>query len=307
MAGQLIIKDLEFQGHIGVTVQERRATQPIGIDLKLDYPMHMFHMAAESDDITKAVDYADVVQRVVQIGTKEEFNLLEALADRLTRMLFQEFAVSGVSLWVRKLASPIQGVRGSVGIRLKQTRDSYITDPKPADFLKDVIYLLPKGQVLDVAAGRGRNALYLAEQGFSVEAIDRDEQALNELTVIAQQRSLTNLTTRIMDLETGSGGQPDLPKEQYDLVLVFFYLYRPLFPALLQALRPGGILLYETFLIDNHLHYQHPRRREFCLAHNELLRLSEGLRVLYYKEGVHENGHGLKPAFTARLLAQREK
>lgn len=305
MFSQLIIQAIEIQGHIGVSAEERRVAQCILVDLELDYPVSIYHSAAQTDDITKAINYADIVRRVVQVGAKEEFNLLEALADRLAGVLFAEFPVSGIRLWVRKVASPLKDVRGSVGIRLKQTRDSYTTDPQPADFLIDVIHLLPKGKALDVAAGRGRNALYLAEQGFSVEAIDRDAGAVHELTAIARQRNLANITARIMDLETSD--LPDLPKECYDLILVFFYLHRPLFPALFQALRPGGMLLYETFLLDNHLYYHHPRHREFCLAHNELLRLTQGLRVLYYKEGAHESVPSSKPAFTARLLAQREK
>jgi hypothetical protein len=63
--------------------------------------------------------------------------------------------------------------------------------------------------------------------------------------------------------------------------------------------------VYETFLIDNHLHHHHPRRSEFCLAHNELLRLTSPLRVLHYDEGEHESSRGLHAAFTARLVAQK--
>ena len=166
--------------------------------------------------------------------------------------------------------------------------------------------LLPKGTALDVATGRGRNALYLAAQGYAVEAIDRNEQALAELAATARQRNLTNLAVRHLDLEADPDSPPDFPKERYDVILGFFYLYRPLFRPLLQALKPGGMLVYETFLIDNHLRGRHPRRREFCLSHNELLRLTTGLRILHYDEGEHEGADSDEPAFTARLLAQRE-
>jgi hypothetical protein len=86
---------------------------------------------------------------------------------------------------------------------------------------------------------------------------------------------------------------------------VFFYLHRSLFPAILSALKPGGVLIYETFLIDNHLQHQHPRRKEFCLGHNELLRLTSGLRVFHYDEGEHAGGHGADSSFTAQMIASK--
>ena len=65
------------------------------------------------------------------------------------------------------------------------------------------------------------------------------------------------------------------------------------------------MLIYETFLIDNHHQFQHPRRKEFCLEHNELLHLTHDLRVLYYEEGQHEDHTGPQQTFTARLVAQK--
>ena len=73
-------------------------------------------------------------------------------------------------------------------------------------------------------------------------------------------------------------------------------------PQIVQALKPGGILVYETFLIDNHERFNHPRRREFCLNHNELLSLFGELRVLAYREGASAPDKG---PFTAALVAQR--
>jgi SAM-dependent methyltransferase len=168
--------------------------------------------------------------------------------------------------------------------------------------LTEHLHQLQKGAVLDVAAGRGRNALYLAGQGFNVEAIDWDEQGLAAIRDGAADRRLTNVSVRAVDLEA----TPTLPKDRYENVIAFFYLQRNLFPALFGALKPGGVLLYETFLIDNHLRRMHPRRREFCLEHNELLELTTGLRVVHYEEGEHDGGHGGEPAFTARLIARKE-
>ena len=149
----------------------------------------------------------------------------------------------------------------------------------------------------------------MAGLGFSIDAIDRDEQALRELAEHAKERGLTQLRVRPLDLESEPVVTSALNSAQYndryDGILVFFYLYRPLFPTIIRALKPGGVLVYETFLIDNHYHYQHPRRKEFCLEHNELLQLTRGLRVLHYEEGQHEEAKDSDMPFTARLVAQK--
>ncbi len=304
MADLVIIERLEFHGHCGVTQEERQTPQPIAVDLELTYPPGALSRAAETDDIGRAVDYATVAERIVQLGTAQAFALVETMAERISAMVFAEFPVSALHLWVRKLAPPLKDVRGSVGVRLERTRASALPDPPPARFLQEQISRLPKGTVLDLASGQGRNALYLASLGYTVEAIDRDQPALAALAETAHRRDLSSLTTKYLDLEADPTRPPDLGTERYDAILVFFYLHRPLFPSLLRALKPGGLLVYETFLIDNHERRRHPRRKEFCLAHNELLRLAGGLRVLHYDEG--ERDSGPETSFTAQLVAQRQ-
>lgn len=305
MADHLMIERLEFQGHCGVTVAERQALQPIAVDLELEYAPDAFALAASTHDIANAVDYAAVAARVLEVGRKQPYVLLETLGEAVTAMLFHEFPVTRARLWIRKVIPPVDGVQGSVGVKLDRARPAALLDHAPAQFLKDSLAMLPRGQALDVACGRGRNTLYLAAQGFTVDAIDRDEQALADLASDAVQQGLTSVTVRAMELEDPAR-PPGILTARYDVILGFCYLHRPLFPLLLQALRPGGVLVYETFLIDNHLRYQHPRRREFCLEHNELLDLVHGLRILHYDEGGRQDSHGTEPVFTARLLAQRE-
>jgi dihydroneopterin aldolase len=306
MSDRVIIERLEFQGHCGVTPEERQVPQPIAVDLTLDYPPQAMSAAAATDSLAEAVDYAKVADRIVEIGTTQEFCLLETLAERLAGIVLAEFLVTGLKLWIRKLSPPLKHIQGSVGVKLERTQALPTVDSPPARFLQEQLHLLPKGTALDVATGQGRNTLYLASHGDAVEGLDRNEQALATLAARAKQLNLTSLTLRRVDLEADPDQPPDLPKERYNVILVFFYLHRPLFPGLLRALKPGGMLIYETFLIDNHLRHQHPRRKEFCLAHNELLRLTRGLRVLHYDEGEREEGYGGKPTFTARLLATKE-
>lgn len=176
----------------------------------------------------------------------------------------------------------------------------------PSPFLVEHISALPRGNVLDVAAGYGRNTLYLAEQGFAVHAVDRDQEALHALQRVAEQRRLLQVTTEVMDLEMAP---PEhlFPAKTYDVVIVFFYLFRPLFPALVRALKPGGLLVYETFLLENHLRYHHPRRAIFCLEPSELRTLTSPLSLLYYDEGAHKNEEKQTEIFTARLVARKDK
>jgi SAM-dependent methyltransferase len=177
---------------------------------------------------------------------------------------------------------------------------------QPASFLVEQISTLPKGQVLDVAAGSGRNALYLAEQGFTVHAVDRDEEALQALRRIADEQRLSRITTEVVDLEITPQPEALFPSEAYDVVVVFFYLYRPLFPALIRALKPGGLLVYETFLLENFLRYQRPRQKIFCLEPGELRVLTAPLSLLYYDESAHKNTDKQTEVFTARLLARKD-
>ena len=304
MGGHIVIEQLEFRGRCGVTPEERARPQPLAVDLELDCRLEAAELA---DDLVRTIDYAKVVQRVIDIGTVQESQLLETLAERLLAVLFDEFSIGRIKLWLRKLHPPISFVTRSVGIRIERTRlaqQVLRADPPPAQFLVQQLHRLPKGKVLDVASGSGRHALFLASLGYQVEAVDRDEQALAQLSADARVRRLAGIGSRLLDLEPPPQ-ELNLGHEAYDAILVFFYLNRPLFPYLIDALKPGGVLLYETFTVDNHVQHRHPKRREFCLAHSELLSLIAGLRILHYDEGLHEGTNGLDSAYTAQLAAQK--
>lgn len=303
MPDQIRIERLEFRARCGVTVEERVRPQPLAVDLELD--CRIDH-AGISDDLRNTIDYATVARRVVEIGMSREAQLLESIVEQLFAVIFAEFPVDRVKIWLRKLHPPIVHITTSVGITCERTRLAQTilrADPRPARFLVQQLDRLPKGTVLDVAAGRGRHTLFLSSLGYQVEAIDRDEQALDQLLTEAQSRHLADITTRALDLE--SSHPPSLGEDRYDAILVFLYLSRPIFPQLIRALKPGGVLVYETFLIDHHLRYQHPRRQEFCLGQGELLNLTSGLRVLHYDEGRHEVDRDGDSAYTAQLVAQK--
>jgi dihydroneopterin aldolase len=304
MSSRIIIERLEFRGRCGVTAEERVRPQPLAVDLELDGQLEP---AGLSDELSHTIDYAKVAQRVVEVGTAQDSCLIEAIAERILAMLYNEFPVDRVKLWVRKLHPPMTYVIGSVGVTVERTRlmqQLRHTDPAPAPFLVQQFHRLPKGKGLDVAAGSGRHSLFLAAHGYQVDAIDRDATALARLSTTARARNLTGVTTKAVDLEQPAPFEPDLGSETYDIIVVFFYLHRSLFPYLIEALKPGGMLVYETFTIDNYFHHKHPKRWEFCLAHNELLRLTSTLDVLHYDEGGHMEDRA-EPVYTAQLLAQK--
>ncbi len=295
MVDRLIIERLEFQGYCGVSETEREAPQPMAADLELALDMAP---AAATDDLVRTVDYLRVTERILAIAQNQHFRLLETMAERMAQAILSEFPVAEVTLWVRKLKPPVKGVRESTGVKITRQAADDPHSVRPADWLVRHRLFYRPGRALDLACGRGRNAVYLAREGFRVEAWDRDAQALEELRSITESLGLTAITTRPVDLEQA----PEIPPASFDLITVFYYLQRDLASQIVRALKPGGILVYETFLIDNHERFNHPRRREFCLNHNELLSLFGGLRVLAYREGALVPDRG---PFTAALVAQR--
>jgi len=146
--------------------------------------------------------------------------------------------------------------------------------------------------VLDVACGRGRHLRYLASLGFAAVGVDRDEQALSSL------RSFEGAEVRVADLEAGPW--PFAPGE-FDGVVVTNYLHRPLFPHLVGALRPGGILIYETFALGNE-RYGRPANPDFLLAPGELLAAVEPLSVIAFEQGLVSSP---KEALVQRICALR--
>jgi len=148
----------------------------------------------------------------------------------------------------------------------------------PSPFVVAHLGLAPPGPALDVACGTGRHALAIARRGRRVEAIDRTLESCRELAARSQAERLP------VDLVCADLDRLPLPVARYALVVNTLYLDRALFPALVRALLPGGLLLFETFTTAQ-LARGHPRNPAFALAPGELRRLAHGLEVLAYREG----------------------
>ena len=135
--------------------------------------------------------------------------------------------------------------------------------------------IMAHGAVLDLACGSGRHSRLLAAQGFRVCAVDRDPQALGLLGGIA------GVMVRLADLERGPWPLQGL---KFDAVIVTHYLHRPLFPRILDALAPAGVLIYETFASGNE-RFGKPSNPDFLLRPGELLEVVRGrLRVVAYED-----------------------
>jgi SAM-dependent methyltransferase len=151
----------------------------------------------------------------------------------------------------------------------------------PAAWLVAHAHLLPRsGTALDIACGRGRHALWLAGRGLRVRALDRERTVLGALAEEARVRGLP-VDTELLDLEAVGGVIRPLSA---DVIVVVHYLHRPLLPELVAALRPGGVLVYETFTLAQASRGK-PTNPDYLLTPGELRRLVAPLTVLAEREG----------------------
>ncbi len=155
------------------------------------------------------------------------------------------------------------------------------TESEVAPVLSEHAHLLPlSGYALDLACGNGANAVFLAERGLTVEAWDISEVALNRLTQKAQQYNLSIISKRL-DITP-----QDLVMNSFDVIIVSRFLDRQLIPSLIQALKPEGLLFYQTFTV-NKLTSEGPSHPDYLLQRNELLRLFQTLTLVFYQEEDH--------------------
>ena len=144
----------------------------------------------------------------------------------------------------------------------------------PSDWLRRWSHLVPAGgRVLDVACGFGRHMRWFAQQGHAVTGVDRSADALASASAFGQ--------TLLADIESGPW---PFAGQQFDAVVVTNYLWRERLPDIVQAVAPGGVLLYETFAQGNES-VGKPSRPDFLLKHGELLRACAELRVVAYEDG----------------------
>ena len=143
----------------------------------------------------------------------------------------------------------------------------------PVKLVTDFSRLAPGNIALDLACGTGRNSKYLASEGFEVDALDISSVAIGSL------QGIKGIHTKEVDFDTY-----DLPKSHYDLIVCTYFLERRLFPQIIEALKEGGIFIYETFVYhpDNEMS---PSKQRFLLSEGELeATFDETLDLLHIRE-----------------------
>lgn len=147
-----------------------------------------------------------------------------------------------------------------------------------ADVLLDNTFLLPEsGMALDLACGLGENALFLAEKGLDVHAWDASSVALDQLKQNAIKKQL-KVATKQLYIEPHK-----LPKNTFDVIVLSHFLDRTLSNAIMDGLKTGGLLFYQTYVREK-ISSAGPKNPDFLLARNELLRLFSPLKLLMYRE-----------------------
>ncbi|MFC2057790.1 class I SAM-dependent methyltransferase [Campylobacterota bacterium] len=165
---------------------------------------------------------------------------------------------------------------------------------EPIKLITDYAALAPGKQALDIACGMGRHSKYLASLGFEVDALDISSVALDQL------KEIPHIHAKEVDFDTYT-----LPKEKYDLIVCTYYLERKLFPQMIEALKPNGIILFETFLHhpDNE---RAPSNPAFMLNEGELeATFDERCELLHIPEFWDEDYLGYK-TMKASMVARKK-
>jgi 2-polyprenyl-3-methyl-5-hydroxy-6-metoxy-1,4-benzoquinol methylase len=182
-------------------------------------------------------------------------------------------------------------------------REIYVYGKEPVAFLKDKLHRLKKGKALVLAMGEGRNAVYLAQHGFDVTGVDISSVAIEKCKRLADERGV-QVNTVVADLT-----DYDLGSEQYDLITNFYFYEKSLLPKVIEALKPEGMFIFEQFSIEHLKLAQRfgPKTAKYLVKPDELLKVFQSTRILYYEDTVVELDEGRHKGAAAiiRLIAQK--
>ena len=185
---------------------------------------------------------------------------------------------------------------------LKYEGTTYIYGKEPTAFLNEKLSLLKKGKALVLAMGEGRNAVYLAENGFDVTGVDISAVGIEKCERLAEERGVA-VNSVVADLT-----DYDMGREQYDLITNFYFFDKSILPGVIDSLKPGGIFIFETYSRDHPKHSKFgPKNPDYLVKPNELLEIFKSLRILYYEDMVTELNEGMHKGKAAliRLIARK--
>lgn len=176
----------------------------------------------------------------------------------------------------------------------------YPQDPEPSEMLRRYVEALPKGRALDIAAGTGRNAVFLADRGYRVDAVDGSKAGLE----IARQRATDRGVGDRLECIRADVPTYEFPSGVYDLATISFYRAVDRFPDIKAALKEGGVLFVEHHLRTTDAVTSGPSGDRYRFAANELLRASLDLTVLCYEARSETRDDGREAAI-ARIVARK--
>lgn len=179
----------------------------------------------------------------------------------------------------------------------RYAQGAYTKRPYPTALLEEWLPKLPRGRALDVACGAGRNALFLAENSYVVDAIDISQVGLDRAARHAESRGLSVNWHRV-DLD-----EDDFEGDAYDLVLLVRYVNKALIPELIGKLAPGGAFICEQHLVTDE-DVIGPRNPAFRFQPGELRSYAGDLEILHHYEGIIEDPE-TRRACLSQLIARR--
>ncbi len=177
----------------------------------------------------------------------------------------------------------------------KYSKEEYVFGKTPVKFLSENVDYLPAGgTVLDMGMGEGRNAVFLARHGLKVTGIDISSVAIRKARALANEFGVR------IETVTASLTEYPIKPESFDAIICFYYVERSLHQKMLQWLRPGGILIYETHTL-NQQKYEPHYNVNFLLKPGELLHLFRDMTILKYAEPLHQK------EYTTSIILQKLK
>jgi SAM-dependent methyltransferase len=168
-------------------------------------------------------------------------------------------------------------------------------DPSPSEALTTYVSYALKGRAMDIACGTGRNAMFLAKQGFVVDAVDISDVGLKKLS-----GKHPNICPICADFDYF-----EIPANRYSLIVNIRFLNRRLFPLIMEGLRPQGVVIFKSFLEVPELEPSEdsswkPSCRDYLLRENELLHAFLSLKIRFYQETIVKKHD--EPTLTATLV-----
>ena len=182
--------------------------------------------------------------------------------------------------------------------------EEYVFGKEPVEFLKNQVGRLGKGRALCLAAGEGRNEVFLAQQGFAVVAVDISAKGLEKCQALAKERGV-QLQTVVADLRSWNLGVA-----QYELITDFYYYQPDLFPKIIAALKPGGLFIMQNFSLDQPATNRFgPRDPAYLAKPAEVLGAFAGCRIRHYQDTVVQLDEGMHQGAGAviRLIAEKPR